>query len=60
MSDTIFIVCFSCFGIGLFLALFMIGDLLEKIQRLKENLDLTRMRVAILERLHREEEEDEE
>lgn len=52
MSDTTFIVCFSVLVFGLFYALFMIANLVEKMRRQKENLDLTRMRVSFLEQLH--------
>jgi hypothetical protein len=39
--------------------LFTIGDMIEKMRKLKEDLELTRVRVAILEKLREEEKEDE-
>jgi hypothetical protein len=44
---------------GLFFVIFTIGDIIEKMRRLKEELNLTRTRVAILEKLREEEKEDE-
>jgi hypothetical protein len=60
MSDEFLIFCLSGLASGLFFVLFTIGDIIEKMRRLKEDINLTRVRVAILEKLREEEKEDEE